>query len=116
MIRWLAVGEICASECRPIPRSTCTAARCFNQAQPDRPVALKIGIHHGAAIAMTLNEELHYFGQTLNIAARVQAMADAQESGVTEETRDYPGTEALLAAYRTQATTADFRASGGRRR
>ena len=40
-------------------------------------MSLKIGIHHGAAIAVTLNDELDYFGQTVNIASRVQEMADA---------------------------------------
>ena len=44
-------------------------------------MSLKIGIHHGAAIAVTLNDELDYFGQTVNIASRVQEMADAARSG-----------------------------------
>ena len=39
----------------------------------DRELILKIGIHSGAAIAVTLNERLDYFGQTVNIAARVAA-------------------------------------------
>ena len=39
------------------------AAERYNQGQPERPVWLKIGIHHGAAIAVTLNDELDYFGQ-----------------------------------------------------
>ena len=67
------------------------AAERYNQGQPDRPVALKIGIHHGAAIAVTLNDELDYFGQTVNIAARVQATADAQEICITDEVIAYPG-------------------------
>ena len=88
------------------------AAERFNQGQPDRPVALKIGIHHGAAIAVTLNDELDYFGQTVNIAARVQAMADAQEICVTEEVRAYPGVEALLGDFRAQPITAEFQGVG----
>ena len=56
----------------------------FNEDQPERPVLLKIGIHHGAAIAVTLNDELDYFGQTVNIASRVQEMADAAEIWITE--------------------------------
>ena len=76
------------------------AAERYNQGQPDRPVALKIGVHHGTAIAVTMNDELDYFGQTVNIAARVQALADAQEICVTGEVRDYPGVEALLAGSR----------------
>ena len=79
------------------------AAERFNQGQPERPVSLKIGIHHGAAIAVTLNDELDYFGQTVNIASRVQAMADAAEIWITEEVWRYPGVQALLAALSGRA-------------
>jgi hypothetical protein len=71
----------------------------FNSGQPERPVLIKIGIHHGAAIAVTLNDELDYFGQTVNIASRVQEMADAAEVWITEAVWRYPGVEELLALY-----------------
>jgi class 3 adenylate cyclase len=71
----------------------------FNIDQPERPVLIKIGIHHGAAIAVTLNDELDYFGQTVNIASRVQEMADAAEIWITEAVWRYPGVEELLALY-----------------
>jgi class 3 adenylate cyclase len=88
------------------------AADRFNQGQPDRPVALKIGIHHGTAIAIMPNDEPDYFGQTVNIAAPVQTMADAQEICVTEEVMAYPGVQALLANYHTQPVTAGFQGVG----
>src|SRR4051794_23079133 len=88
------------------------AAERYNRGQPDRPVALKISIYHGTAIAVTMNDELDYFGQTVNIAARVQALADAQEICVTGEVRDYPGVEALLANLPTQPVTAEFKGVG----
>ena len=81
----------------------------FNEAQSERPVSLKIGIHHGAAIAVTLNDELDYFGQTVNIASRVQEMADAEEIWITEEVWHYPGVHALLEAYPAEQRTAEFR-------
>jgi class 3 adenylate cyclase len=71
----------------------------FNTDQPERPVLLKIGIHHGAAISVTLNDELDYFGQTVNIASRVQEMADAAEVWITEAVWRYPGVEELLDLY-----------------
>jgi adenylate cyclase len=37
----------------------------------DPPLALKVGVHHGPAIAMTANDHLDYFGRTVNLAARV---------------------------------------------
>jgi class 3 adenylate cyclase len=80
----------------------------FNQGQPERPVLLKIGIHHGAAIAVTLNDELDYFGQTVNIASRVQEMADAAEIWITEAVWLYPGVQALLEPYPAEPRTAEF--------
>jgi class 3 adenylate cyclase len=80
----------------------------FNEDQPERPVSLKIGIHHGAAIAVTLNDELDYFGQTVNIASRVQEMADAAEVWITEAVWRYPGVRALLEPYPTEPRTAEF--------
>jgi len=44
----------------------------------DPPLALKVGIHHGPAIAMTANDHLDYFGRTVNLAARV---ADQSHGG-----------------------------------
>src|SRR6266498_2351220 len=38
----------------------------------DRDLLLKIGIHEGPCLAVTLNDRQDYFGQTVNIAARVQ--------------------------------------------
>jgi class 3 adenylate cyclase len=80
----------------------------FNEDQPERPVSLKIGIHHGAAIAVTLNDELDYFGQTVNIASRVQEMADAAEIWITEAVWRYPGVQALLEPYPAEPRTAEF--------
>jgi class 3 adenylate cyclase len=39
---------------------------------------LKVGVHHGLAIAMTANDNLDYFGRTVNLAARV---ADQSQGG-----------------------------------
>ena len=89
------------------------AAERFNQGQPDRPVALKIGIHHGAAIAVTLNDELDYFGQTVNIAARVAS--DGGRAGNLHHgrgARTYPGVKPLLAGLPTRTTAAEFRGVG----
>jgi class 3 adenylate cyclase len=81
----------------------------FNEAKPERSVSLKIGLHHGAAIAVTLNDVLDYFGQTVNIASRVQEMADADEIWITEDVWNYPGVHALLEPYPAEQRTAEFR-------
>ena len=62
----------------------------LNRDRPQRDFILKIGVHRGAAIAVTLNERLDYFGQTVNIAARVQNLADGDEICITEEVYGAP--------------------------
>jgi class 3 adenylate cyclase len=51
----------------------------FNRGKKDRELILKSASTAGAAIAVTLNDRLDYFGQTVNIAARVQGLAEADE-------------------------------------
>ena len=60
---------------------------------------LKVGVHRGASIAVTLNDRLDFFGQTVNIAARVQGLADADEIYVTEDVFRAPGVEPLMKEF-----------------
>lgn len=57
---------------------------------------LKIGIHRGHSIAVTLNDRIDYFGQTVNIAARVQGLAGAGEIYISQDAHDYPGVRDVL--------------------
>jgi class 3 adenylate cyclase len=52
-------------------------AQKFLAAPPDgsRPLMLKVGIHAGPCIAVTLNERLDYFGGTVNMAARLEGLS-----------------------------------------
>lgn len=59
---------------------------------------LKIGLHAGPCIAVDLNERLDYFGQTVNIAARVQGIADSRQIVCTDPVRDAPGADEVIAA------------------
>jgi len=43
----------------------------------DQDLMVKIGIHEGPCLAVVLNDRQDYFGQTVNIAARVQGLADS---------------------------------------
>ncbi|OWW00230.1 adenylate/guanylate cyclase domain-containing protein [Rhizobium sp. R693] len=45
---------------------------------------LKIGIHEGPCLAVNLNDRQDYFGQTVNIASRVQGLADPNVILTTE--------------------------------
>jgi class 3 adenylate cyclase len=50
----------------------------------EKRLALKIGIHTGPSIVVTLNERLDYFGTTVNVAARVSDLARGTETMFTE--------------------------------
>jgi class 3 adenylate cyclase len=50
----------------------------------DQDLGLKIGIHEGSCLAVVLNERQDYFGQTVNIAARVQSLAESRAIFVTQ--------------------------------
>jgi class 3 adenylate cyclase len=68
----------------------------FNGEQGADDLVLKIGIHRGPSIAVTLNQSLDFFGHTVNVAARVQALADADEVYVTDDVYRSDGVAALL--------------------
>jgi class 3 adenylate cyclase len=62
----------------------------FNQTA-SRPLGLKVGVHRGRAIAVRLNDRIDYFGQDVNIAARVQGLAGVNEVCLTEAVMEAPG-------------------------
>jgi class 3 adenylate cyclase len=61
----------------PTPDRAVAAALRMREAMRDLAgdLVLKIGIHEGPCIAVMLNERQDYFGQTVNIASRVQGLA-----------------------------------------
>jgi class 3 adenylate cyclase len=46
---------------------------------------LKIGIHMGPCLAVSLNDRQDYFGQTVNIASRVQGLATSRSIFATRQ-------------------------------
>lgn len=86
-----------------------TAADHLNRDRPQRDFVLKIGVHRGASIAVTLNERLDYFGQTVNIAARVQNLADGDEICITEEVYGAPSVAQIIAPYLVAKSQAELK-------
>jgi len=68
---------------------------------------IKIGIHEGPCLAVTLNDRLDYFGQTVNIAARVQGLADSQAILVTKPIVDNPQVGKILEGCRLAPAARD---------
>ncbi|MDC1142915.1 adenylate/guanylate cyclase domain-containing protein [Planctomycetota bacterium] len=59
---------------------------------------LKVGLHHGACIAVTMNDKLDYFGTTVNLAARVQALSEGGDILLTKSLADDEDQAAILQA------------------
>jgi class 3 adenylate cyclase len=75
----------------------------FNRSRGTEDIILKIGIHAGPAIAVTLNDRLDYFGQTVNIASRVQALADSEEVYVTSDVYETAAVKTFLGRFETES-------------
>lgn len=56
----------------------------INRERGNEDLLLKIGIHEGPCLAVTLNDRQDYFGQTVNMAARVQGLAKSRSIFVTK--------------------------------
>ena len=52
------------------------AMRKINEERGGEDLALNIGLHEGPCLAVMLDDRQDYFGQTVNIASRVQGLAD----------------------------------------
>lgn len=85
----------------------------FNNNISDKLV-LKIGIHAGSSIVVSLNDRIDYFGQTVNIAARVQALADADEIYMSEDVYNFPGVRAALAHREVVSEEASVKGVSGK--
>ena len=67
----------------------------FNAAE-QRPLTIKVGLHEGPCIAVTLNGRLDYFGSTVNLAARLQGQSAGGDIVLSEAVATDPAVAALL--------------------
>jgi class 3 adenylate cyclase len=74
------------------------AMHAFNTQHGRDDLLLKIGIHEGPCLAVVLNDRQDYFGQTVNIASRVQGLAESRAIYATGPVVEYPKTNHLLSA------------------
>jgi class 3 adenylate cyclase len=59
-------------------------------------LTVKIGLHEGPCLAVMLNDRLDYFGQTVNIAARVQGLCQSRSIFATRPVVEEPQAVRLL--------------------
>jgi class 3 adenylate cyclase len=75
-------------------------------------LALKVGVHAGPCVAIDSNERLDYFGQTVNVAARVQGLADGRELVCTDFVFQSPGVRDALGELSVELHREEVRLKG----
>jgi class 3 adenylate cyclase len=76
----------------------------INAERKNEDLLLKIGIHEGPCLAVTLNNTQDYFGQTVNMAARVQGLASSRAIFVTKSVVDDEKSAKILQSSGLQPT------------
>ncbi|CAN5355683.1 adenylate/guanylate cyclase domain-containing protein [soil metagenome] len=74
------------------------AMQTLNQSRGGEDMLLKIGLHEGPCLAVTVNDRLDYFGQSVNIAARVQGLAMSRSIFATRPVVEHPEASRMLDA------------------
>ncbi|MBI2735085.1 MAG: hypothetical protein HYX38_00800 [Rhodospirillales bacterium] len=64
----------------------------------DHDLVLKLGIHAGPSVVVTLNDRLDYFGSTVNMAARLQGQSAGGDIVLSRSVADDPAVQPLLTA------------------
>jgi class 3 adenylate cyclase len=82
----------------PTPDRAIAAALRMRDALRDlnADMQLKIGIHEGPCLAVMLNDRQDYFGQTVNIASRVQELCKSRAIYATGQVVAHEGTTTML--------------------
>jgi class 3 adenylate cyclase len=73
---------------------------------------LKIGIHEGPCLAVMLNDRQDYFGQTVNIASRVQGLAATRSIFASGPVVEYPQASKLLLSSGLEPVSRRYTLSG----
>lgn len=85
-------------------RQPAFAVRAYQRAQKlfiesedsDIPIRLKGGLHHGSCYAVTLNNRIDYFGNTVNFAARLVEKANRDELIMSSKAFEHPHLKSFL--------------------
>jgi class 3 adenylate cyclase len=56
----------------------------FNGANPDTRLRLRITLHSGSCLAVNLDSKIDYFGNAVNLTAKIQSVVNAGQIGFTE--------------------------------
>ncbi|MEX2614916.1 MAG: adenylate/guanylate cyclase domain-containing protein [Alphaproteobacteria bacterium] len=81
----------------------------FNRESSGENIVIKLGVHCGPCIAVTLSERFDYFGSTINMAARLQGESNGGDIVLSEDVVKDPAVAEMLAAYPLEAVESRFK-------
>jgi class 3 adenylate cyclase len=76
------------------------------------PLQLKAGLHTGPCIAVTLNDRLDYFGSTVNLAARLEALSTGNDVIISQTVYEDDKVREMVAAKKLLADEFDMSLKG----
>jgi class 3 adenylate cyclase len=87
----------------------------FEQAHgdPDRRLAIKLGVHSGGSIRVEVDDRPDYFGLAVNLAARLRGESQDGDVVLSQVVADHPGVRLLLAALPTREESLPFKGFDG---
>jgi class 3 adenylate cyclase len=68
-------------------------------------LVLKVGVHAGPSVVVTLNDRLDYFGSTVNMAARLQGQSAGDDIVLSQAVATDPAVQELLAGVTKRQET-----------
>ena len=81
----------------------------FNAGHGGEAIVIKLGLHKGPCIAVTLNERLDYFGSTVNLAARLQGQSIGGDIVLSRIMAEDPAVATALAGRMLQDEAATIK-------
>jgi class 3 adenylate cyclase len=81
----------------------------FNATHGEGAIVIKLGLHKGPCIAVTLNDRLDYFGSTVNLAARLQGESMGGDIVISASLADDAGVKSLLDSLSSSDEAAEIR-------
>ena len=80
----------------------------FNARNPETRLRLRVTLNTGSCLAVNLNSSIDYFGNTVNLAAKIQSIANAGQIGFTEVVLNDPEVKGLFDAKGLKPEKLDF--------
>lgn len=79
------------------PADAVRAALAMQTRIADQELTLKLGVHMGPSVVVTLNDRLDYFGSTVNMAARLQGQSEGGDVVLSRAVADDPAVQSVIA-------------------